>query len=207
VEKQLRMINKRPRSIFYLLVICLLALVGCIIPESNHIQPDFFLLSHTSSDANQSKAKGDHSFYLREIELPQYLKDSRMVVRPTSHTIIFRDSDRWGEPLEDGIARVLALNLQEQIYDSIYSVFPNRRKDGLRWDLAISFSRFEKISNDRVLINSKWTAKQKKGVSISDTFSFEMNLPIGGGDSDELKAYNLAIYKLSEEIIGQLPLN
>ncbi|MDG1131791.1 MAG: PqiC family protein [Opitutales bacterium] len=195
---------KKPYSLIPLTV---LALAGCIMPESNHVEPDFYLLSNTVQDQNQSKINDDHSFYLREIELPEYLKDSRLVVRPTSHTIKFREVDRWGEPLEDGIARVLAMNLQDQFNDSRYSVFPNRRKDGLRWDLAVSFSSFERIVNDRVSVAAKWSARAKSGTTISDSFFFEYALPLPGNESDELKAYNLALYSLSENILEELSTN
>ena len=195
---------KKPYSLIPLTV---LALVSCIMPESNHVEPDFYLLSNTVQDQNQSKINEDHSFYLREIELPEYLKDSRLVVRPTSHTIKFREVDRWGEPLEDGIARVLAMNLQDQFNDSKYSIFPNRRKEGLRWDLAVSFSSFERIANDRVSIAAKWSARARSGTTISDSFFFEYVLPLPGDESDELKAYNLALYSLSKNILKELSTN
>ena len=192
---------------YILTLLTVLALASCIMPESNHVEPDFYLLSNTVQDQNQSKINDDHSFYLREIELPEYLKDSRLVVRPTSHTIKFREVDRWGEPLEDGIARVLAMNLQDQFNDSRYSVFPNRRKEGLRWDLAVSFSSFERIVNDRVSLAAKWSARAKSGTTISDSFFFEYALPLPGNESDELKAYNLALYSLSENILEELSTN
>ena len=192
---------------YILTLLTVLALASCIMPESNHVEPDFYLLSNTVQDQNQSKINDDHSFYLREIELPEYLKDSRLVVRPTSHTIKFRDIVRWGEPLEDGIARVLAMNLQDQFNDSRYSVFPNRRKEGLRWDLAVSFSSFERIVNDRVSVVAKWSARAKSGTTISDSFFFEYALPLPGNESDELKAYNLALYSLSENILEELSTN
>ncbi len=192
---------------YILTLLTVLALASCIMPESNHVEPDFYLLSNTVQDQNQSKINDDHSFYLREIELPEYLKDSRLVVRPTSHTIKFREFDRWGEPLEDGIARVLAMNLQDQFNDSRYSVFPNRRKDGLRWDLVVSFSSFERIVNDRVSVAAKWSARAKSGTTISDSFFFEYALPLPGNESDELKAYNLALYSLSENILEELSTN
>ena len=192
---------------YILTLLTVLALASCIMPESNHVEPDFYLLSNTVQDQNQSKINDDHSFYLREIELPEYLKDSRLVVRPTSHTIKFREVDRWGEPLEDGIARVLAMNLQDQFNDSRYSVFPNRRKEGLRWDLAVSFSSFERIVNDRVSVVAKWSARAKSGTTISDSFFFEYALPLPGNESDELKAYNLALYSLSENILEELSTN
>ena len=192
---------------YILTLLTVLALASCIMPESNHVEPDFYLLSNTVQEQNQSKINDDHSFYLREIELPEYLKDSRLVVRPTSHTIKFREVDRWGEPLEDGIARVLAMNLQDQFNDSRYSVFPNRRKEGLRWDLAVSFSSFERIVNDRVSVAAKWSARAKSGTTISDSFFFEYALPLPGNESDELKAYNLALYSLSENILEELSTN
>ena len=190
-----------------ILMLVVLALVGCFMPESNHVEPDFYLLSNTLQDQNQSKINQDHSFYLREIELPRYLKDSRLVVRPTPHTIKFRDVDRWGEPLEDGIARVLAMNLQDQFNDSRYSIFPNRRKEGLRWDLAVSFSSFERIANNRVSIAAKWTARGNDRKDISGSFSLEYVLPLPGDESDELKAYNLALYSLSKNILEELSTN
>ena len=190
-----------------LIPLTVLALAGCIMPESNHVEPDFYLLSNTIQDQNQTKINEDHSFYLREIELPEYLKDSRLVVRPTLHTIKFREVDRWGEPLEDGIARVLAMNLQDQFNDSRCSVFPNRRKEGLRWDVAVSFSSFERIVNDRVSVAAKWSARAKSGTTISDSFFFEYALPLPGKESDELKAYNLALYSLSKNILEELSTN
>ena len=190
-----------------ILMLVVLALAGCFMPESNHVEPNFYLLSNTLQDQNQSKINQDHSFYLREIELPRYLKDSRLVVRPTPHTIKFRDVDRWGEPLEDGIARVLAMNLQDQFNDSRYSIFPNRRKEGLRWDLAVSFSSFERIANNRVSIAAKWTARGNDRKDISGSFSLEYVLPLPGDESDELKAYNLALYSLSKNILEELSTN
>jgi len=195
------------KKLYIVIMLTVLALASCIMPESNHVEPDFYLLSNTVQDQNQSKINEDHSFYLREIELPEYLKDSRLVVRPTSHTIKFREVDRWGEPLEDGIARVLAMNLQDQFNDSKYSIFPNRRKEGLRWDLAISFSSFERIANDRVSIAAKWSARARSGTTISDSFFFEYVLPLPGDESDELKAYNLALYSLSKNILKELSTN
>lgn len=192
---------------YILIILTVLALASCIMPESNHVEPDFYLLSNTVLDQNQSKINEDHSFYLREIELPEYLKDSRLVVRPTSHTIKFREVDRWGEPLEDGIARVLAMNLQDQFNESRYSVFPNRRKDGLRWDLAVSFSSFERIANNRVSVAAKWSARAASGTTVSDSFFFEFALPLPGNESDELKAYNLALYSLSKNILEELSTN
>ena len=44
---------------------------------------------------------------LRLVEVPSYLRTKFMVVRTGSNEIHFADFDRWAEPLEQGISRVL----------------------------------------------------------------------------------------------------
>jgi uncharacterized lipoprotein YmbA len=99
------------------------------------------------------------------------------------------------------------MNLQDQFNDSRYSIFPNRRKEGLRWDLAVSFSSFERIANNRVSIAAKWTARGNDRKDISGSFSLEYVLTLPGDESDELKAYNLALYSLSKNILEELSTN
>lgn len=176
---------------------------GCLMPESTHVEPDYFLLSASPIDANGTLDNDECSFYLREIELPKYLKDSRMIFRPSDHTLVFRESKRWGEPLEDGLARVLALNLHDQLGSPSFSIFPNRRKDGLLWDLSVSFSAFEKVKH-RVVIDSKWQAKVKEKTSLSGDFYHETILPPDADEFTEIEAYNLSLQKLARHIATKL---
>jgi uncharacterized lipoprotein YmbA len=182
-----------------LLLIC----GGCLMPESTHVEPDYFLLSDFRLEQNDSVPEGDFSFYLREIELPRYLKDPRMIFRPSTHTINFRESKRWGEPLEDGLSRVLSLNLHSLLNFTNYSIFPNRRKDGLTWDLSISFSAFEKV-DDRIIIGSKWFAKDRNNSSLTGSFALEIILPDDASEFEEIEAFNKALAYLSKNIADQL---
>ena len=176
---------------------------GCIIPESNHVAPDFYLLSDLALPAEQTPHDTELTFYLREVELPRYLKEPRMVIRPSEHTIKFRESERWGEPLEDGISRAVSLNIQNQVSKSQFSIFPNRRKEGLAWDISISFSSFELIGQEVVVV-AKWEAK-KKGVELI-TGSFVQKTEINKSDSvdQEITTLNHALFELSSKLIKTL---
>jgi uncharacterized protein len=44
---------------------------------------------------------------LKPVELPAYLRSKLMVVRTGTNEIQFADFERWGEPLDQGIARVM----------------------------------------------------------------------------------------------------
>ena len=173
---------------------------GCIIPESNHVAPDFYLLSDLALPAEQTLHDTELTFYLREIELPRYLKEPRMIIRPSEHTVQFRESERWGEPLEDGISRAVSLNIQNQVSKSQFSIFPNRRKEGLAWDLSISFSSFELIGQEVVVV-AKWEAK-KNGTNLL-TGSFVQKTEMHASDSveDEISAFNHALFELSAELL------
>ena len=137
-----------------LLVSLLLILASCVIPESNHVRPTFHLLSELGPEGNGSLPQGEVSFYVRQVELPTYLQDNRLVSRPSKGLIEFRENDRWGEPLEEGIARVLALNLGGRLNTFSYSVYPHRKKVSCMYDLGITIQRFERIDSGAILLEA-----------------------------------------------------
>ena len=144
----------------------LCALSSCIVPESTHVKPTFHLLSKTTFDQNQTtspiqlkegyNSHQAHPFYLRQIELPYYLQENRVVNRPKQGEIEFRENDRWGEPLIEGIGRVVGLNLSQILNSPFYSVYPHRKKIGANWDISITIIRFENVSNNEVLLEASW---------------------------------------------------
>jgi len=136
-----------------IILISLVAFMSsCVIPESNHQESTFHLLTSLDGESNSTLLSAGTSFYLRQVELPSYLQDNRLVARPKQGLIEFAETERWGESLEEGISRVVGLNLSERLDTLGYSVFPHRRKPGCRFDLGLTFSRFERIAPGEVLI-------------------------------------------------------
>jgi uncharacterized lipoprotein YmbA len=145
----------------------LCTLCSCIVPESTHVKPTFHLLSKTTFDENQTTISTSsikdgnisqigYPFYLRQIELPYYLQESRIVNRPNQGEIEFRENDRWGEPLIEGIGRVVGLNLSQILNSPSYSVYPHRKKIGINWEISVTILRFEHVSNNEVLLEASW---------------------------------------------------
>ena len=151
----------------FIILYLLCTLCSCLVPESTHVKPTFHLLSKTTLDQNQTTISPSsikdgnisqlgHPFYLRQIELPYYLQENRIVNRPKQGEIEFRENDRWGEPLIEGIGRVVGLNLSQILNSPFYSVYPHRKKIGANWDISITIIRFEKVSNNEVLLEASW---------------------------------------------------
>ena len=96
------------------LFLVLMLLSSCIVPPSTYVKPTFHLLNESTPENNESVRQGTvfvesnqtiegQSFYLRQIELPYYLQENRIITRPEKGKIEFRENDRWGEPLVEGI--------------------------------------------------------------------------------------------------------
>ena len=149
------------------LSLVLMLLSSCIVPPSTYVKPTFHLLNESTSGNNESVrqaavyAEGNQttkgqSFYLRQIELPYYLQENRIITRPEKGKIEFRENDRWGEPLVEGIGRVTGFNLSEFLNSPFYSVYPHRQKIGTQWEVGVTILRFEKVSGGRVLLEASW---------------------------------------------------
>ena len=159
---------------FFLILLSFYSLLisSCIVPESTHIAPNFYLLSYSNSDENYTVSKilnfkdlnksvPSNAFYIKQVELPFYLDDSRIVHRVDNGEIRFFENERWGEPLEEGVGRVLGANLSHALNSHFYSVFPHRKRNGVHYEISISIDRFERVSNTEILLKGSWELYSK----------------------------------------------
>ena len=61
-------------------LLSLFLLTGCLIPESNHVEPRYHLLTALDFESNGSKYTKGISFHIREVNIPPYLEDNRVVL-------------------------------------------------------------------------------------------------------------------------------
>lgn len=93
-------------------------LVGCgSTPPSQH-----YLLTASGSGAmpvNKAPAIG-----VGPVVIPQYLNRDPLVRRDSSNRLLISATERWAEPLEDGILRVMGLNLADLLDTQNLRFFP-----------------------------------------------------------------------------------
>jgi uncharacterized protein len=94
-----------------LTAVCLTA--GCqILPEAQPDRTRYFVLAAPSEAVAPEPADG-RILGLRPVELPGYLRNTRsLVVARGPNELSYREDDRWAEPLDVGLARVLRETLQ-----------------------------------------------------------------------------------------------
>lgn len=88
-----------------IILLCSLLLLSCTSPQP---APDYYLLS---ARHNHGADVSGPSLGLRPVSVPEYLRRSALVRTSSRGDITISARERWAEPLEDGIRRVMGLNL------------------------------------------------------------------------------------------------
>ncbi len=139
--------------------------------------------------------------HIERVEIPSYLDDRRFVVRLSVNEIRFDEFARWGEPLNSGIARVVATNFEAGLGAADISYYPWKQPTGDAYRLRLKIIRFEAWSDGRVKLEitaELWApgqAKELLGKLIKD-----YTLP-GTGDTvpDRVRAMSDAVHRFSSD--------
>lgn len=83
-----------------------LLLSSCSLPQPQADPTRFYILAPSDGEVAASAAQAP-ALHVRPIELASYMRSRPLIVRKSNNEIEFREFARWGEPLEQGIARVL----------------------------------------------------------------------------------------------------
>lgn len=105
---RLRSVLRRPASALCLLffALCPLFTACSLIPDAQVDPTRFFVLSTPAANASGTNANAA-AIRVRPVELASYIRARPLIVRKNENEVEFKEYARWGEPLEQGIARVL----------------------------------------------------------------------------------------------------
>jgi uncharacterized lipoprotein YmbA len=190
----------------FALLLCVFAsgaLSGCALWQP-HADPTRFYVLTVPSAPPERAADGESNRWkvgLRPVEVPAYLRSRAMVVRTGTHEIHFAEFDRWAEPLDQGISRVLKESLSSA--RNVESVALNSHGDDtLDYEVAIRVLACEgvRVENETSAIRFAvtWEARSveknsteiRRGVFTAD--------PVAWNGKD----YGQLAERLSEAIAG-----
>src|SRR5688572_23267867 len=90
-------------------VLLVLVLSGCSVLKPVTDETRYYVLNDLPAKTPQ--LLGAPSIGLEPVQLPEYLNRSELVARLGSNELKIYDSDRWGEPIKEGIERTLRRDL------------------------------------------------------------------------------------------------
>ncbi|MDG2046683.1 MAG: PqiC family protein [Halioglobus sp.] len=136
------------------------------------------------------------------IVVPEYLIRQNLVYNRDENTLRVAGLDMWGEPLEDGIQRVLALNLSGLLRTQNVRFFPwnpNRAPD---YGVKVNLLQLD-ANEDNASLKAEWLVYRPTNHESVKRRISQLRLPLSSGDSQPEKiaeAYSKLLFQLSDII-------
>lgn len=93
---------------------------------------------------------------LDPVNMPEYLDRPEIVSRGSGNELELGEFDRWAEPLDRNIERVVAQNLSVLLGSDRVFVLPARRRLDLRYRVEIDILRFNLVKQGETLLEVRW---------------------------------------------------
>ena len=147
-----------------LLVAC--ATVACSTSQA----PRLFVMSPIPvAAAVPAAVSRDLSVFVREVQIPQYLERSQIVLRGTDHRIQLVDDAHWAGNLQQDLVRVLTENLGVLLGSN--RVYSTSRSSALKPDFRVDVDimRFERDSTGQVVLVAHWWLMRGRDGALLDS--------------------------------------
>lgn len=176
-----------------------LLLTGCGSTPSNNY---YVLTAHEGvSTDGQTPSLG-----IGPIRIPEYLNRTALVYRRDGNRLQIADYERWAEPLEEGVGRVLGLNLAGLLDTENVRPFPWH--PGRAPDFGVSVNLLALDADEgRAVLEAEWMVyRPDTSAAVSRRMTrLEYSPPDGKlAPGDLAAAYSELLYRLSEEISGAI---
>jgi len=183
-----------------LLATVIVTLGGCF-GGSRSIVPNYYLLTARTADAQPSK---NFSIGVGPIRIAPFLARHQIVTHGGSSSLDI-SPQRWGEPLEQGIQRVLQQNLTV-LTGAQSRGFPWRQNTTPDYALRIDVADLDKLNADTALLDVSWVLEDLKSHRVVTTQQTRLTTAIHGDDATALvEAYSNLWEQLAQRAGQALP--
>jgi uncharacterized lipoprotein YmbA len=196
-----------------LVALCLLAQACLLLQSCTLLEPEkdptrFAVLASIDElpgESAEARARSVQSLGLGPIVLPEYVRRAEIVTRVGGTRIVPSDTERWSEPIESAVERVLALDLARLLGLGRIAHYPWYSTERPEAQVEVGFSRFERDELGNVIVVARWILRSP-GTSRPNTekeFRFERSAGGSDGASTAL-AFSHALAELAGRIAGEL---
>ena len=168
-------------------------LVGC----QQSPRKQYYLLSATP--ATNKTAEITQTLGLGPVEVADYLRNSQVIVNRNANRLQITDNAYWGEPLQKGITRVLAVNLMHHQTNTLIETFPWRSDSTPTLSLRLTIYDLQLI-NGEAAINASWKLINNKTKAVVSQQHFVRNKPSGESAAEIAATYSELLADLAGEM-------
>lgn len=179
-----------------ILLIALCLLLGAC-QQSPH--KNFYVLAAPTAVANDSGSHLPTTIGIGPIEVADYLDRTQIVYETADGSLAFAPNAYWAEPLNHGIARVLALHLTERETTRSFVNFPWRADSRPTHSLRVQIHSLKR-ADGQASINATWELMDVSGKENIERRRFVRTTPAASGAHALTQAYSKLIAELAQEM-------
>jgi uncharacterized lipoprotein YmbA len=187
-----------------LVVTVLTFLLSACFGSSRSIAPDYYLLTSDEAQSAATRTTAAFSIGVGPVRVAPFLARQQIVTHGGSGTMNIQQGQRWGEPLEHGIQRVLLQNLAT-LTGAQTRNFPWRLNTAPDYALRIDVSDLDRLAGNTALLEVNWVLEDLKNRRILTTQQTRLTTPVSGSDSAALAdAYSKLLEQLAQQVQQEL---
>jgi uncharacterized lipoprotein YmbA len=162
--------------------------------------------SKTQPSTPGSSAAGAMSIGIGPVIMPGYLDRIQIVTRTGTDQVEISVYRRWAEPLEDGIARILAEEIGARVPTERVVMFPWRGVVArtIQYQVIVAVMRFDGPSGGDVTLDTRWRILGGDGKELMFKRTTVTEPAAGPGYEPMVAAMARALVTLSKEIAAEI---
>ncbi len=189
------------RALLLLILSCGLTACVNLKPTAHSVQR--YVLGPVAAVTVQASAGSD--LYVARPDLPTYLEGNRMQYRGEGGELQSLYGARWGEPLQEGIARALSELVAQQSGGQGGGFYPWPKSSAQATVLRVQFYQFGATADGRIQLAANWQLEGVGGLVTSQGAYIAEELTWTPGQAPSLVAgVNAALVVLAQEILAAL---
>lgn len=99
----------------------------------------------------------DMAIGLGPINIPEYLNRPQIVTKNSNNELILSEYNRWSEPLENNVSRVVSENLSNLLGTENIVIFPWSRKVPVNFQIAIQIKKLSSVPGNQIHFEALWS--------------------------------------------------
>lgn len=186
--------------------ICLTFLASLLAACATTSQPVNYYSLETASVPATTNNPGAEVMAFGPLRVPEYLNRSQLVTRGAGSSLTVHEYDRWAEPVEDAMHRVIAAQLDSQLDGVNVVAHPALQALAVDYRLLGQVDRFEADASGKVVLQLQWSVLDKDQQALipprRDRYEAQAASP---GDPGAIAgAMNQALVRFSSDAAGRL---
>jgi hypothetical protein len=196
--------NKARKNFFVLSWFFLLAIIsGCVSAGTSPQARFYSLRSLKDKEITKFEAPAlkEAVIGLGPLELPAYLSRPQIVTRRGDNELELAEFNRWAEPLEDAILRVVAQNLMLIFPETKVLLYPWGYYEPLNYQVAVEIISIDAALQNEVQLCINWSALNAEDKKVFLTKNSTYNIKVNKSNyNGMIEALNQGLYDFSLEI-------